>query len=252
MREGPCSVDEQVYIPTRYSDSNRIVVAQAGGWQCHSGDSAAARPSPVTAPRGRPQLETCAHKPREYDKARGIHGPKPSFQSIFTYAAGTSPRLPSISPVHLVLQSQCGHLDRIRNTYQSSDVLSTMSTLTPSSSVRSPGSYARRQCRVIGGGWTLTSLVYSYIASAHSPSGSGSGTLGRGGGGGGEGVLGACDTVQFALFGGGGKFALRGKAEGVGGATCGGDTDLFAVELRKDENMAFPEERSTSPNFCAA
>lgn len=50
MREGPCSVDEQVYIPTRYSDSNRIVVAQAGGWQCHSGDSAAARPLPARCP----------------------------------------------------------------------------------------------------------------------------------------------------------------------------------------------------------
>lgn len=94
--------------------------------------------------------------------------------------------------------------------------------------------------------------MYSYNASAHSPSGSGSGTLARGGGGGGEGVLGVCETEEFALFGGGGKLdALRGKAGGVGGAACGAAADLFAVELRKDENIAFPDETSTSPNFCA-
>ena len=94
--------------------------------------------------------------------------------------------------------------------------------------------------------------MYSYNASAHSPSGSGSGTLGRGGGGGGEGVLGACDTVELVLFGGGGKAdVLRGKADGVGGATWGGVADVLAVELRKDENIAFPDETSTSPNFCA-
>ena len=63
-------------------------------------------------------------------------------------------------------------------------------------------------------------------------------------------MLGACET-DVVLFGGGGKpDVLRGKAEGVGGATWGGVADLFAVELRKDENMALPDETSTSPNFC--
>lgn len=97
-----------------------------------------------------------------------------------------------------------------------------------------------------------TSLVYSYIASAHSPSGSGCG-LGGGGGGGGDALdsLFGDDTADGTRLGGGAKlFLICGSAAGTGAATGGGVAVLFAVPWRIDRYMFFPEVKSTSPNFC--
>lgn len=49
--------------------------------------------------------------------------------------------------------------------------------------------------------------------------------------------------------GGANAFFFCAKAEGTGGATGGGTADLFAVEFLKEENIFFPELKSTSPNF---
>lgn len=142
-------------------------------------------------------------------------------------------------------------------THQSSDVRSTTSTRTPSCNGRSPGSYinacsATKHSRTTN--FPLTSLEYSYSASAHSPLSCCVALRGRAGGGPGDGVgagEGVDAPVDGTRLGGGAKSFLRWNAGGVGGATCGGGALFIAVEFRIDENMFLPELMSTSPNFCA-